>query len=243
MGPRQQHRLLLAARGRRIGAGMAQQQQQPRGGDLRRQRRHRHSSVDSLLHGNGLCGRLLYARRYAGKLRRAGDGGGHIACAGRGGHRQRLAITGGVFDLGTYIATVNGTASLSAGTVQDGTLAADAFFGQQATVSAVFEDNGSNSAPLTVGSNGAGNPLVLTAQNTFSDGTTINQGAALQLGDGTSGNDGSILGGVNNNGNLIFNIFASSPAYTFGNTVSGTGSLTTIGPEPSSCRTPTTTPG
>ena len=113
-----------------------------------------------------------------------------------------LAITGGVLDLGTNTATVNGTASLSAGTVKDGTLAADAFFGQQATVSAVLEDNGSNSAPLTVGSDGAGNPLVLTAQNTFSDGTTINQGAALQLGDGTSGNDGSILGGVDDNGNL-----------------------------------------
>ncbi len=64
-----------------------------------------------------------------------------------------------------------------------------------------------------------GNTLTLTANNTYSGGTTIAAGT-LQIGAG--GTSGSIMGNVTNNGTLIFN--RSSNA-SFSGTISGSGSL------------------
>jgi outer membrane autotransporter protein len=64
---------------------------------------------------------------------------------------------------------------------------------------------------------------VLTANNTYTGGTTIAAGT-LQLGNG--GTTGSIIGDVLNNGALAFN---RSDAVTFSGVVSGTGSLSQIG--------------
>ncbi|SFS75581.1 autotransporter-associated beta strand repeat-containing protein/T5SS/PEP-CTERM-associated repeat-containing protein, partial [Sulfitobacter marinus] len=77
--------------------------------------------------------------------------------------------------------------------------------------------------------NGAGSVNVLsgttklTGSNTYSGGTTIS-GGTLQIGNG--GTSGSLSGDVTNNGALAFN---RSGALTYGDDISGTGSLTKSG--------------
>ncbi|MDU0338827.1 beta strand repeat-containing protein [Bosea rubneri] len=69
---------------------------------------------------------------------------------------------------------------------------------------------------------GAGT-TILTANNTYSGGTTITAGT-LQLGNG--GTTGAILGNVTNNGTLAFN---RSDSVTFPGLISGTGQVNQIG--------------
>ena len=64
---------------------------------------------------------------------------------------------------------------------------------------------------------------ILTANNTYTGGTTISAGT-LQLGNG--GTSGGIVGNVTDNGALVFN---RSDVVTFPGLVSGTGSLAQIG--------------
>ena len=66
--------------------------------------------------------------------------------------------------------------------------------------------------------------MILTGANTYSGGTTIAAGT-LQLGDG--GTTGSIVGNVVDNGTLAFD---RSDAVTFPGAISGTGSVSQIGP-------------
>ncbi len=61
--------------------------------------------------------------------------------------------------------------------------------------------------------------LVLTGANTYTGGTTVSAGT-LQIGDGVT--NGSIVGDVVNNSNLVFNPAA---AQTYAGAISGTGSL------------------
>jgi outer membrane autotransporter protein len=65
---------------------------------------------------------------------------------------------------------------------------------------------------------------ILTADNTYTGGTTISAGT-LQLGNG--GNTGSIVGNVTDNGTLAF---ARGDVVTFPGVISGTGAVTQIGP-------------
>ena len=65
--------------------------------------------------------------------------------------------------------------------------------------------------------------LTLTGNNTYSGGTTIN-GGTLQIGNG--GTTGSVPGNIVNNAALAFN---RSDAVTYGDVISGTGSLTQAG--------------
>jgi len=71
--------------------------------------------------------------------------------------------------------------------------------------------------------NGTGT-TVLTADNVYTGGTTINAGT-LQFGNG--GASGSILGNVTDNGTLAVN---RSDTYTFGAVISGTGAFAQLGP-------------
>lgn len=64
----------------------------------------------------------------------------------------------------------------------------------------------------------------VTAENTYSGGTTIDVGSTLSLGSDTT--TGSILGDVINNGALAFN---RSNDYTFDGAVSGTGRVDALG--------------
>ena len=67
---------------------------------------------------------------------------------------------------------------------------------------------------------------VLTANNTYTGGTTITAGI-LQLGAGAGGSTaGGIVGDVTNNGSLLVN---RSNTYTLGGAISGTGSVTQQG--------------
>jgi fibronectin-binding autotransporter adhesin len=79
-----------------------------------------------------------------------------------------------------------------------------------------------------IGGNGAvrvqgGGVVSFTGANSYTGGTTINSGT-LQLGNG--GTSGSIVGDVVNNGAFVVN---RSDTFTFGNTISGTGSFVQAG--------------
>jgi autotransporter-associated beta strand protein len=87
----------------------------------------------------------------------------------------------------------------------------------------------SGDGPASAGSlvqNGTGT-IILTANNTYSAGTTINAGT-LQLGDPgvNGGTTGSILGNVLNNGTFAIN---RSNAVAFGGVISGTGAFQQLG--------------
>ncbi|CAN7265125.1 autotransporter-associated beta strand repeat-containing protein [Mesorhizobium sp. LjRoot246] len=65
-----------------------------------------------------------------------------------------------------------------------------------------------------------GGATTLSGTNTYTGGTTINAGAALQLGNGGAG--GTIVGNVVDKGLLAFN---RSDTYTFAGAISGTGAV------------------
>ncbi len=67
--------------------------------------------------------------------------------------------------------------------------------------------------------------LTLTGTDTYGNGTTINAGGKLKLGDGSS-NNGSVNNGITDNGALEF---ANPNAQTFSGVISGTGTLTKSG--------------
>ncbi|MEI6607969.1 MAG: autotransporter-associated beta strand repeat-containing protein, partial [Verrucomicrobiota bacterium] len=68
--------------------------------------------------------------------------------------------------------------------------------------------------------------LTLTGANTYTGETTVSAGT-LQIGDGTSGHDGSLLtSGITDSGALVYNLYGNQAA---GYAISGTGSLTKNG--------------
>ncbi|HLX60329.1 MAG TPA: autotransporter-associated beta strand repeat-containing protein [Planctomycetota bacterium] len=88
------------------------------------------------------------------------------------------------------------------------------------TVSGVIANG--NATQVILNKNNAG-LWIFTAPNTYSGATTIAAGT-LQLGDGTTGHDGSIASAsITNNGTLVVNNFG---AVTIGGAIGGTGVLT-----------------
>ncbi|MFP6560442.1 autotransporter outer membrane beta-barrel domain-containing protein [Paraburkholderia sp. B3] len=136
---------------------------------------------------------------------------------------------------GTTILTANNTytggTTISAGTLQLGN------GGTSGSILGNVADNGTlafdRSDSFTFGGTVSGTGAVdqigtgttiLTANNTYTGGTTISAGT-LQFGNG--GTSGSILGNVADNGTLAFD---RSDSFTFGGTISGTGNVTQTGP-------------
>jgi autotransporter-associated beta strand protein len=108
---------------------------------------------------------------------------------------------------------------------------------------AVINTNGFNDTIAAVLAHGGGTPdggltlsdtavtpgtLTLTGTNTYTGATTINTGATLQLGNGATGEDGTIVtsSGITDDGTLVFNRFGapSSPV-----AINGTGGVVKIG--------------
>jgi len=106
--------------------------------------------------------------------------------------------------------TTNKTINLGAG---GGTLATVG--GSSATYGGIV----SGASPLHIGDPANGGTVILTANNNYSGGTSIDRGT-LQLGNG--GTSGSIAGNITDNGTLAFN---RSDVVTFGGVINGTGSV------------------
>lgn len=124
--------------------------------------------------------------------------------------------TGGtVINAGTLQLGAGGaTGSIRGNVLNNGTLAVNRT-GQVALDGVI---SGTGNVSLTGGAT-----VIMTADNTYSGGTTINAGT-LQLGNG--GATGSVQGDILNNGTLDFN---RSGTYTYNGVVSGTGGLVTNG--------------
>lgn len=140
---------------------------------------------------------------------------------------------------GTVIFTGNntytGTTAIYSGKLQlgdggsNGSVAGNIFIGvKSASASLIIDRNNTLTLPgniYGIGSlsqSGAGT-TVLTADNSYTGGTTISAGT-LQLGDG--GTSGSIVGNVTDNGTLAFD---RTDSVTFAGAISGTGALNQIG--------------
>ena len=89
-----------------------------------------------------------------------------------------------------------------------------------ATYTGILSDTGA----LAIGDNTHAGTIVLTANNTYSGGTTINSGI-LQIGNGF--NTSSIVGDVIDNSHLAFNLGQDG---TFSGNISGIGTLSQVGP-------------
>ena len=150
---------------------------------------------------------------YSGVL----SGPGSLAEIGPG----TLILTGcNTYSGGTTISAgtlqVSGSGTLGTGTVTDNGALLFNLSGNQ-TFGGVISGSGS----MTQSGTGL---LTLTGSNTYTGGTTIS-GGSLQIDAG--GAAGSITGSVVDNGLLAFN---RSDTLTFGGEVSGSGSLTQLGP-------------
>jgi outer membrane autotransporter protein len=144
-----------------------------------------------------------------GSLIKAGSG--TLTLSGTNTYSGGTTISGGTLQLGN-----GGTTGSILGDVTDnGTLA----FNRSDTV--IFPGDISGNGNLEQIGSGT---TILTANNTYSGGTTISSGT-LQLGNG--GTTGSILGDVTDNGTLAFN---RSDTAIFPGEISGNGNLEQIGP-------------
>ncbi len=129
----------------------------------------------------------------------------------------------------TGASTYGGITTLSAGTLQLGAGGTTGAIVGDVVNNGTLAFNRSNAytfAGLISGSGAveklAAGTTTLTADNSYTGGTTISAGT-LQLGSG--GTTGSIVGDVTNNGTLTFN---RSDAITFSGVISGTGAVTKL---------------
>jgi outer membrane autotransporter protein len=138
-------------------------------------------------------------------------GTGTLTLAGANSYTGGTTINAGTLQLGDGGAS----GSIVGDVVNNGTFAINR--------SDVFTFDGVISEAGAFQQNGSGT-TILTAANSYIGGTTINAGT-LQLGNG--GTSGSIVGNVTDNGALVVN---RSGTITLPGVISGTGSLSQIGP-------------
>ena len=140
--------------------------------------------------------------------------------------------TGGALDLNGFnlqvgsLSGTGGTITNNNATASDPSVLTVNNLGTATTYAGVIQNGSTNTTGLTLASTDVGT-LILTGANTYSGPTTIN-GGALQLGNGTSGNDGSISASsaISDNSALVYDLFG---AETYGGSISGTGALTKTG--------------
>jgi autotransporter-associated beta strand protein len=157
-------------------------------------------------------------------------------------------VSGGTLDLSNANALQDSTlVGPTAGSlVFDSTVTSHAFaFGGLSGPGNIgLQDSGGTAVALTVGSNGSSTTysgilsgsgsltkvgagtLTLARSNTYTGGTTIS-GGTLQLGNGVSGQDGSVSGAIADSAALVYNLAGSQ---TYAGAITGTGSLTKLGP-------------
>lgn len=132
------------------------------------------------------------------------------------------------FDGGTLRAGAVSTSFLNVATgLTVNVMGGGANFDTQAnsiTVAAALT-NGGGGGGLTVSGSGSA-VLTLTGANTFTGATTINSGAGLQIGNGTTNGSIAASSGVSNSGSLTFNLATGSTSV---NAITGTGSFTKSG--------------
>ncbi len=141
-----------------------------------------------------------------------------------------LTLTGANTYTGATTIGSGGTLQLGNGTT-DGSIANTSSVADSGTL--VYNLASNRSPAYIISGSGAvtemgSSTLTFTQANTYTGATTIGSGGTLQLGNGTTGNDGSVAStsGVADSGTLAFNLFGPQTA---GYVVSGTGAVTKSG--------------
>jgi autotransporter-associated beta strand protein len=174
-------------------------------------------------------GALVYNRSGALSSGVLISGNGSVTISGSGSQTLTAANTytgpttitsGATLQLGNGTAGNDGTIQGSSGITDNGTLIYDRFN----VLSSAVAISGTGAVTVT----GAGTQY-LTAVNSYSGLTTINSGATLELGNGSSGSDGTILNtsGITDNGTLVYNRFGNLSSSIV---ISGNGGVTVSGP-------------
>ena len=161
---------------------------------------------------------------------------GGITLNGAGNSEGRGAIRLGATSLGGNISLASSsTINMdNAAAVLTGDISSGAAGTQTLTLGATASTGGTLTGIIGGGTGtidlatAVGGTYSLTNANTYTGTTTIAASTTLQLGNGTSGNDGTIssTSGVTNNGTLAFNRFGTD---TWVNAITGTGAVTKLG--------------
>ena len=146
-------------------------------------------------------------------------GSNSLTLTGASTFSGNTVISGGTLQLGTGSSGSDGSLGNSPGINNNGVLLYD-LSGTQ-TYGGIISGAGT----LTKAGGGV---LALTGSNIYTGPTTISAGT-LQLGNGTSGCDGSLAaaGGITDNAALVYNLYGPE---SYAGSITGTGSLTKTGP-------------
>jgi autotransporter-associated beta strand protein len=141
-----------------------------------------------------------------------------------GGTLQYLAALPGTNGTGDITQTSGGTAEAVTINASGATIDTD---GNAITYAHALGGGGSGS--LTVADTAGTGSLTLDAAASYTGATTINSGATLKLGDGTTGHDGTIASSssITDNGNLVYNRYGANSTSL---AINGSGNVTVSGP-------------
>ena len=211
------------------------------------------SSASGITNNAALVFDLFGAETYAGVISSSGNltknGGGALTLGNANTFSGQTVISGGTLDLANALALQNSiVVTPSAGRLVFDQLVTSGSFtlgGLSGSANLALQNNASTPGPITlaVGNNnasatysgvltgpggltkiGAGT-LILTGTNSYAGQTNITSGL-LQLGDGNSGDDGSIAGNITDNAILVYNLASSQ---TYSGVIGGAGSVVEAG--------------